>query len=310
VHIPEGRATFQGDFDFTRSKGFILRVTAGVDVERSIASWLFEAIDPLTGEVIRDTTKGLLAPNNALGIGQGSVGYTILPRTDALTGDAIAANARVLFNTAAPQDAPQITQTLDAVAPKTTLTAERIGAAGNDYQLRWTSVDDDGGSGVRHATVYVAEDGGDFKIWLRQTSETAAIYAGREGHSYEFLALATDNAGNREQPPPGALAPDDGSRANLGSLPTFETTPADPPPPPAELPATNPLFVEAAKAVPSTAPVRDLPSSGRSSVPSPPKPSPPASARASPTSARWPSCACPTAASWPVAAAIAASSIA
>jgi hypothetical protein len=74
VHIPEGRATFQGDFDFTRSKGFILRVTAGVDVERSIASWLFEAIDPLTGEVIRDTTKGLLAPNNALGIGQGSVG--------------------------------------------------------------------------------------------------------------------------------------------------------------------------------------------------------------------------------------------
>jgi YD repeat-containing protein len=253
VHIPEGRATFQGDFDFTRSKGFILRVTAGVDVDRSIASWLFEAIDPLTGEVIRDTTKGLLAPNNALGIGQGSVGYTILPRTDALTGDAIAANARVLFNTAAPQDAPQITQTLDAVAPKTTLTAERIGAAGNDYQLRWTSIDDDGGSGVRHATVYVAEDGGDFRIWLRQTSETAAIYAGREGHSYEFLALATDNAGNREQPPPGALAPDDGSRANLGSLPTFETTPADPPPPPAELPATNPLFVEAAKAVPSTA---------------------------------------------------------
>ena len=32
VHIPDGRATFQGDFDFTRSKGFILRVTEIDDV--------------------------------------------------------------------------------------------------------------------------------------------------------------------------------------------------------------------------------------------------------------------------------------
>ena len=77
---------------------------------------------------------------------------------------------------------------------------------------------------MKHVTVYVAEDGGAFTIWLRQTTETSGIYQGQAGHRYEFLALATDNAGNHEQPPFGTAAPDDGSRAQLGSLPTVDQT--------------------------------------------------------------------------------------
>ena len=33
VHIPNGVGSFQGDFDFTKSKGFILRVSAGIDIK-------------------------------------------------------------------------------------------------------------------------------------------------------------------------------------------------------------------------------------------------------------------------------------
>src|SRR5262249_43414298 len=62
IHVPAGRTSFQGDFDFTQSKGFVLRVSAGLDIPTKTVSWLVQAIDPATGEVIQDPTKGLLPP--------------------------------------------------------------------------------------------------------------------------------------------------------------------------------------------------------------------------------------------------------
>ena len=75
-------------------------------------------------------------------------------------------------------------------------------------------------------TLYVAEDGGDFKIWQRQlpTSQGTLVYTGRAGHSYEFLALATDVAGNQEEPGFGVNAAADGSTVNLGGLPKVPST--------------------------------------------------------------------------------------
>jgi hypothetical protein len=247
VHIPSDRATFQGDFNFVQSKGFILRVSAGVDVEAATATWLLQAIDPETGEVIEDTTKGLLAQNNAQGAGLGTVSYTVLPQDGLATGTEITAQARVLFNTAPPADAAAVTQKIDGRAPVTTLTSTKLGAS-DDYQIQWTATDDAGGSGVRHTTVYVAEDGGDFLIWKQRTTDTTGIYQGRAGHTYEFFAVSTDNAGNRELPPLGLNGPDDGTTTNLGSIPSGETTETDLPPPPT--PSTNPLFVQAQQQIP------------------------------------------------------------
>ncbi|MDR1521111.1 MAG: hypothetical protein LBU23_13360, partial [Planctomycetota bacterium] len=44
------------------------------------------------------------------------------------------------------------------------------------FDLSWMSQDE--GAGVKSVTVYVAENGGDFKIWLRQASPetTQAIF--------------------------------------------------------------------------------------------------------------------------------------
>jgi len=154
----------------------------------------------------------------------------------------------------APQDAATVTDTLDSTAPTTNLTATQI-AGTNDYNVQWTATDDLGGSGVAHVTVYVAEDGGNYQIWLRQTTDTSGIYQGQAGHTYQFLALATDNAGNTEQPPAGVLAPNDGSSPNLGNLPNVTTTPVDVTPPPPPTPSTNPLLVAAEQAVPAPAPL-------------------------------------------------------
>ena len=145
-------------------------------------------------------------------------------------------------------------QTIDGVAPTSTLTSQRLSPTSGDYNVKWSALDDVAGSGVKHVTVYVAEDGGDFRIWLKQSSETAAVYQGTAGHQYEFLALATDQAGNRELPPATLQVPDDGSRADLGALPNVpETTQpsAGNAPAASQDPPANPIFKNALLGVPS-----------------------------------------------------------
>ncbi len=178
VNVPSGLGSFEGEFDFVRSKGFILRVSAGIDVHSNIVTWLFQAIDPETGEVIQDPTKGLLPPDNPTGRGQGFVTYTVVPKEDTATGAEIAAQVRILFNNAPPIETGRIVQTIDGVAPSTTITSSRLSVSGDDYRVKWTAVDDALGSGIKHVTVYVAEDGGDYRIWLRQTTATSAVYQG------------------------------------------------------------------------------------------------------------------------------------
>ena len=260
VHIPDDRAIFQGDFDFTKSKGFILRVSAGVDISQSQATWLLQAIDPETGEVIQDPAIGLLAQNNSQGIGIGKVGYTIRPKVDLPTGTQFTAEARVAFNTMAPVDTLEVLSTLDAGAPVSVLTATLVENTVATYDVRWSAQDETGGSGVAHVTVYVATDGGDFKIWQRQSMDSQAVFQGEAGHTYEFLALATDHAGNQERPSLGIQAPNDGSQPNLGAgVNVGATTPEDLGDPPPATPSTNPLFIAAKDAIPASLPLAHIP---------------------------------------------------
>jgi hypothetical protein len=261
VHIPNSVGSFQGDFDFVKSKGFILRVSAGIDINSNTITWLCQAIDPLTGEVITDPTKGLLPPDNAQGAGRGFVSYTVAPKDNLATGTLVSAQARVLFNTAAPLQTSQLTYTIDGSAPVTTTTVTPVVAGGSDFQVQWSAHDENGGSGVKSVTVFVAEDGGTYKIWQSQTTDTSGIYNGRPGHTYQFLALATDNAGNQELPPIGTSVPDDASQSSLGSLPTATGSTPDlgAPPTPSPQPSTNPLFVQAQQGIPSAAPQTRLP---------------------------------------------------
>ena len=258
IHIPSNMALFQGDFDFTSSNGFIVRVSAGVDLQTGIATWLIEAINPVTGLVITNPAVGLLPPNNAEGAGAGYVTYTVEPYATAPTGTQISATATVLFNNAAPQMTAPLTYTLDSVAPTTQLTVSQVGSSPN-YQVTWNSTDDAGGSGVAYVDLYVSEDGAAYQIWQDQVTMSSGtmIYQGQAGHTYTFLALATDVAGNHELPPVGANVPQDTTTVNLGALPTVaSTTPPNfgIPPAPTVQPSTNPLFTQAQQGVPAAPP--------------------------------------------------------
>ncbi|HLF95978.1 MAG TPA: CARDB domain-containing protein, partial [Methylococcaceae bacterium] len=234
VHLPGDKAHFQGDFDFSASRGFILRVSAGVDAETRIATWLLQAIDPDTGEVLRDPARGLLAPSNdptqagTAALRLGFAAYTVKALDTAQTGAVLATSARIFLDDAPPADSAANRVTLDAQAPATTVAVTSLGSDAQgapSFDVRWNTEDD--ASGVKSVTVYVAEDGGDFKIWQRQVApeQAQALFSGVAGKRYEFLAVAVDNAGNREAASvANAVLPDDGSRqAVLDALGVNET---------------------------------------------------------------------------------------
>ncbi|MDR0673568.1 MAG: putative Ig domain-containing protein, partial [Zoogloeaceae bacterium] len=263
VHLPDDKANYQGDFDFTATKGFILRVSAGVDAENGIATWLLQAIDPDTGEVLRDAIQGLLAGNADVEATEaqkrGFVSYTIRASGETLSGTEIFASARVIMDDAPPIDSGEkVAAFLDAGAPETALAVTRLGenAEGEPvFDLSWRASDNL--SGVRCVTLYVAEDGGDFAIWQRQlgVETTQMVFTGEAGRRYEFLAVATDNAGNREAASVmNAVLPDDGARQaaleRLGVNETLEQSKETPSAPEDRSYADNPLFDEAARLLP------------------------------------------------------------
>ena len=261
IDVPDGRTNFQAQIDFTATRGFVLRVSAVLDLfqQPAAASWLIQAIDPLTGEVLEDTTRGLLAPNNALGSGAGFVSWSVEPGDAIQTGDRISASARVEMTGFAPEDTTVLSQAVDAEAPESTITAARVGTT-SDFQVDWAVRDDSAGSGMRHVTLYVAENGGDFRIWQRRLTDSSGmlVFEGEAGKTYEFLALATDVAGNVEVPRPGVNAVADGSPVNLGGTPTVPGTTAPDfgqPPAPSLEPSTNALFLAAQANVPAADPL-------------------------------------------------------
>jgi len=259
VHLPDSQAVFQGDFDFTGNLGLVLRVSAGIDAETRVATWLIQAIDPDTGEVLHDPVRGLLAPDSKnAGAQKASVSYTVQASDLAVTGAQVSVQARALFDGLPPQDSVSQSLTLDAKAPVTTLSAQFAGndaQGGATYDVRWNAVDD--ASGVKHVTVYVAEEGGDFRIWRKQVAGAAgnALFTGVAGKHYEFLATATDLAGNREAANvANAVLPDDGSQqaaqTALGVLDTVQGSATLPAAAPGRSYATNSLFQSASQALP------------------------------------------------------------
>ncbi|MDN5787881.1 CARDB domain-containing protein, partial [Pseudorhodobacter sp.] len=247
LKVPAGRMVWQQDLDLSASRGFILRFSAGMDIESRTATWLVQAIDPKTGELL-DTAgpEGLLLAGES-----GGVKFTASADPDAISGADISASARILTDIAAPEDTTPYRYRLDGKAPVTTFTAKRLGE-GSDYRIEWSAVDAANGSGLRDANIYASVDGGDFRLIASDNTTGAVVWTAPAGADVKFLVLARDNAGNRSAVPAGT---------GTGSIPrdvvdlggtlvtaTTDATPLDLVDPVAQAPA-NALFIQAQKGV-------------------------------------------------------------
>ena len=126
-----------------------------------------------------------------------------------------------------------------------------------EYQVSWNAVGDPGGSGVKSVTVYVAEDGGNYQVWLDQTTATSASTRGKPDtptNSSRWPPTMRGIRSNRRSAARFLRA----IRASISALcrrvaaasPTL-----GPPAQPSTSQATNPLFVQAKQNVPAPTPL-------------------------------------------------------
>jgi subtilase family serine protease len=252
--LPQGRGAYSAEFDLTSQRGYVLQMSAGIDVVTGIASWVFRAIDPVTGLLVSGENVGVLKPGETA-----EVSYTIRSRPEALSGASLDAQARVIFGDAAPIDTNRVTARLDNVAPTSTLTAQAV--SGNRYLLEWSALDDALGSGVLQYSVYVSLDGRSYSALAAQTTQTTLSYVAPENSTPQFLVLAADVAGNLEAAPSGinlSLFP---PTVRLGTVPVAVPIDREPLPilPPSTSPPANELFLQALLGVPGALPTARLP---------------------------------------------------
>ncbi|MDB9426220.1 CARDB domain-containing protein, partial [Microcystis aeruginosa CS-564/01] len=217
--VPDNVAFYSQRLDLTATKGFLVDVAAGIDIASKQAFWTLTTIDPNTGEIPEDPSIGFLPPNNDTGIGDGFVNYTIRPGRNVTTGTVIDAQATIVFDNEAPIDTPPIFNTLDAGKPSSHVETLANTVDTSDFLVKWTGNDDENGSGIASFDVYVSENGGNFTLWLDNTTLTEASYRGQPGKSYAFYTVAIDNVGNLEITPTNAQATTQIANSNVNQTP-------------------------------------------------------------------------------------------
>ena len=200
IDVPEGHQYYQTVYDLRPfGNDLLIDVEAGLDLQTGLAQWTFTALDPETGEPTVDPFAGFLPPNNPnVHDGEGSVQYSIQPKTNLPSGTELTNAATIVFDWNEPIDTPVVLNTIDAGGPTSAVDALPATTNTSSFQVTWTGADDAGGSGVANFDVYVSDDGGPFELWLEDTTATRGWYDGVDGHTYSFYSRALDNVGHQE----------------------------------------------------------------------------------------------------------------
>jgi hypothetical protein len=212
IDVPANRASFNTSIDLSIAHGVRVNVTAGVNAATREAFWLFESVDPQTGEFPTDASAGFLPPNDDTGRGQGSVVYTIKPRVDVGTGTVIRNRANIFFDFNEPIETNEVFNTIDADAPNSGVDSLPPVSADPMLLLSWSGDDTVPGSdppfegsGVRSFTILGRLDGGAYSPVISDSVELSGEFHARGGGTYDFYSVAVDNVGNTGLPP---AAPD------------------------------------------------------------------------------------------------------
>jgi Ca2+-binding RTX toxin-like protein len=197
IAVPKNSAFFSKRIDVRDQYGVYVDVSASIDIRTGIAKWELRAIDPNTGDIPIDPSKGFLPPNdpNQKGIGEGAVAYRINAKPGITTGSMIDAQASIIFDNNEPIETPKIFNTIDKDLPISNVTVLQPQSNDPNFQLSWTGSDDANGSGIAGYAVYISVNNSDYQI-LDTVTETTLNFEGAVGDSYSFYVLAIDNTGN------------------------------------------------------------------------------------------------------------------
>jgi len=191
-----GAQTFRGGADLRPEQDVIVTISAALDRSTGLVTWRYVSIDPTSGELPDDLEVGFLPPNVNPPAGEGSVAFTVMPKSVLTTGTAIQNQAQVVFDTNVPIATPTWLNTIDRDPPVTHVLPLSTTQSATTFPVQWTGTD--AGAGVRDFSIYVSDNGGAFTLWQDHTAAVSANFTGTVGHSYGFFALGTDLVGNVE----------------------------------------------------------------------------------------------------------------
>ena len=196
VTPPPGLQSYSADVDLRPTKNLIVRIQASLNQATGVVTWRFDSIDPTTNQPTTDPTAGFLPPDTDGLMGQGSVLFTVMPKSGLAAGMQISNKATITFDLNAPIDTNTFTNTIDNSLPKSHVGELNSAQPFVIFLVKWSGTDT--GSGVRDYTGYVSENGGAYAPWVYHTTQTSAYYIGKPGRTYSFHTIATDNANNQE----------------------------------------------------------------------------------------------------------------
>lgn len=202
--VPANSSFYQRTLDVTDSLGVLVNVTAGIDVNRREAFWIFESLDPVTGLPPEDALIGFLPVNDTtaseagnIGKGEGFVNFTVQANKGLDRLDSIAAQAFIIFDINAPLATNIWVNQLDPLPPVSKITS--IEDTGNQvYHIHTQSGDE--GSGLESYDLYYSVNSGPLRP-LATDLRDQSLYVfdtGVKDSTYCFVTLARDFAGNLE----------------------------------------------------------------------------------------------------------------
>jgi hypothetical protein len=194
---PENRAHYKTRLDVRDSLGLYVDLTAGIDILAREAFWVFESIDPATGDQPKDDPfAGFLPLNDDRGSGEGFVSYSIRADERSVTGDTIEAKATIYFDRNAPIDTPPVSNTLDADHPVSRVTVLPGKQDSTVFELDWTG--NDVGAGINTFAIYVSRNDDPFELYADGLTDTSLLFVAEDQNRYRFFVLAQDYVGNSE----------------------------------------------------------------------------------------------------------------
>jgi hypothetical protein len=191
-----GLTQYIKDVDLRPTQNVIARTVAKLDKSTGLLTVTFSSLDPGTLEETQDPTLGFLPPNAAPPAGEGSVTFSVKPRSGIASGTSVCNQAVVVFDTNPAISTPTWCNTTDSAAPVSAVALLPASQSQATFTVKWAG--SDAGSGVATYTVYTSDNGDVFTSWQLNTANTSASFTGQPGHTYGFYSIATDNVGNTE----------------------------------------------------------------------------------------------------------------
>ena len=203
--VAKSSNAYQQRIDLKDSLGYYVDLIGGLDVAKQQGFWTFTTIDPETGYAPMQAERGLLPVNDSTHVGEGAVTFQLKPYEGLKTGDTISIAANIVFDTNDTIPTNRWTNKIDAGNPESNLTAETHPTLPNVYNLKFTGKDDEGGSGIRHLLLYLANHSGIYEEIDTVAVDSVLAFPVEAGKQYKLYSIAVDNTGNRE---PTKLEPD------------------------------------------------------------------------------------------------------